>query len=237
MRPYRLVGLLLVAPLLSGSLSARPFAPPASFAQDDGCVVVEDFSGDRVGAFPAKWKAKEEEGLAVYRVMEEGGLRFLRATARGLGVPAGLQVDGWDLATHPVLAWMWRPLEFPRGADERERGRNDSALGVYAVFPNPVGVRSLKYVWSGVAPPNTEFTASLRMTQGRVLRAGPAEPGRWYEERVNVLEDARRRFGGDAAKPAGIGVLTDADDTRSSAAGDYARFRICRDAGSPRRAG
>ena len=237
MLSHKLIGPLLVA--LAGilGLSARPLAPPASFAQDDGCVVVEDFSGDRVGAFPARWKAKDEEGVAVYRVMEEGGVRFLRATAQGLGVPAGLQVDGWDLATHPVLVWMWRPLEFPRGADERERGRNDSALGVYVVFPNPVGVRSLKYVWSAIAPPGTEVTASLRTTQGRVLRAGPAEPGRWYEERVNVLEDARRRFGGDAAKPAGIGALTDADDTRSRAAGDYARFRICRGAGSPRPGG
>jgi len=31
-----------------------------------------------------------------------------------------------------------------------------------------------------------------------------------------------------APKPEGIGVLTDADDTESSAAGDYANFRACR---------
>jgi hypothetical protein len=29
-------------------------------------------------------------------------------------------------------------------------------------------------------------------------------------------------------KPAGIAVLTDADDTQSSAQGDYASFRACR---------
>ena len=29
-------------------------------------------------------------------------------------------------------------------------------------------------------------------------------------------------------KPAGIAVLTDADDTRSRAEGDYANFRVCR---------
>ena len=34
--------------------------------------------------------------------------------------------------------------------------------------------------------------------------------------------------GSDVPKPAGIAVLTDADDTRSSAAGDYANFRVCR---------
>jgi Protein of unknown function (DUF3047) len=44
-----------------------------------------------------------------------------------------------------------------------------------------------------------------------------------------VLDDYRRAFGEDKApKPGGIAVLTDADDTRSTAAGDYANFRACR---------
>ena len=33
---------------------------------------------------------------------------------------------------------------------------------------------------------------------------------------------------GEVPKPAGIAVLTDADDTGSSAQGDYARFRACK---------
>ena len=51
----------------------------------------------------------------------------------------------------------------------------------------------------------------------------------WIEERVNVLQDYTRLFGEPpAAKSAGIAVLTDADDTRSRAEGDYAKFRVCR---------
>lgn len=202
-------------------------AAPASVADGDGCVVIADFSRDTVGAFPESWKPREEEARGVYRVMEERGLRFLRGEAEKSGVPAGRQVEGWNLATHPVLSWRWRPLEFPRGADERRGRRNDSALGVYAVFPHPVAARSLKYVWSETVPQGTEFSASLGLTHGRVLRTGLAAGGSWREERVNVREDFRRRFGDEVPRPIGIGILTDADATGGTASGDYAAFRAC----------
>lgn len=191
-------------------------------------MVLADFSRDTVGQFPASWKPRDEEARGVYTVMEERGLRFLRGVARKSGVPAGLQVDGWNIDTHPVLAWRWRPVEFPRGADERRGRKDDSALGVYAVFPHPVAARSLKYVWSESVPAGTEFSASMGLTHGRVLRTGSG--GRWSEERVNVRDDFRRRFGDEVPRPVGIGVLTDADATRGSASGDYADFRICPDA-------
>lgn len=50
-----------------------------------------------------------------------------------------------------------------------------------------------------------------------------------------MREEGGRRFlradsagAGVPPKPAGIAVLTDADDTRSRAAGDYANFLACR---------
>jgi hypothetical protein len=62
-----------------------------------------------------------------------------------------------------------------------------------------------------------------------VLRSGTAGVNKWTEERVNVLADYRKRFGESGTpKPAGIAVLTDSDDTKSSASGDYAKFRACR---------
>ena len=60
-----------------------------------------------------------------------------------------------------------------------------------------------------------------------ILRSG-AGGDCWVEERVNVPEDYRRLFGGDPGKPHGIGVLTDGDDTKSTAEGDYDDFRLCR---------
>lgn len=214
----------LIALLLLGSL---PIAGPGP-AAGANCVALEDFSRGPIGGFPADWKPRKEEGRTVYSIREEDGRRFLHALARGLGIQAGREVS-WSLDAYPILAWSWRPVEFPRGGDERRSRTNDSALAVYAVFPgSPVSVKSLKYIWSRVVPVGTHLTSSAGNTQVRVLRTGTDGAGRWVDEQVNVREDYQRYFGTEPPRPAGIAVLTDSDETGSSARGDYAGFRACR---------
>jgi len=200
-------------------------AAPALTAQEQ-CVVIDDFSKAKAGEFPAGWKARKDAGKEAYTVAEEGGQKFLRADAKDLGIQAARQFE-WDLKEYPVLAWSWRPQEFPKGADERT-GKNDSALAVYAVFPNNAwSVKSVKYIWSEKVPKGTHIPQTRGNTQGVVLRAGPSDG--WAEERVNVLEGYKRYFKtDDVPKPEGIAVLTDSDDTSSRARGDYAKFRRCK---------
>jgi len=224
MRHFVIGVLLLLAVVLPGMLLAPPIAPA-----DDDCKLIDDFARSPVGEFPSSsWKPRKDSARDVYTVHEEGGKRFLRAVSQGLGVQAAREVQGWDLATHPVLAWSWRPREFPKGADERTK-QNDSPLAVYAVFSHtPVSVKSVKYIWSEKVPKGTHIPQSNGTTQGVVLRTGGGGT-QWVEERVNVLEDYKRYFKtDDAQKPEGIGILTDSDDTSSRARGDYARFRVCR---------
>jgi DUF3047 family protein len=196
---------------------------------EGGCVVVDDFAKAKVGEFPPDWKVRKDAGKEVYTVQEENGRKFLRAVSRGLGIQAAKPHE-WDPAEYPVLAWSWRPQQFPEGANERTSKTNDSAIAVYAVWPHsPVSVKSLKYVWSAVVPVGTHLTSSRDLTQVRVLESGTDRKGQWVEERVNVLEDFKRYFGGDSVpKAEGIAVLTDSDDTKGVAAGDYADFRLCR---------
>jgi hypothetical protein len=203
------------------------FAPSTSVAED--CRTVEDFSKGKVGQFPPDWKPRKDAGRQVYAVQEQDGKRFLHAAARGLGIQAAKELE-WDLTAYPVLAWSWRPVEFPKGSDERQSKTNDSALSVYAVFPHTSwSVKSVKYIWSAVAPVGTPVTTSQGLTKGRIVRSGTQRKGEWVEERVNVLEDYRKYFKeSDVPKPAGIAVLTDSDDTKSSAQGDYANFRLCK---------
>ena len=88
----------------------------------------------------------------------------------------------------------------------------------------------MKYVWSEKVPVGTPLSSNSGLTQGRVLRSGqPASKDAWVEERVNVLKDWQAAFKeSETPKPGGIAILTDADDTKSTAAGDYANLRVCR---------
>ena len=201
----------------------------AASARAEDCVVIDDFATGKVGEFPPEWKPRKESGRGVYSIQEDKGKRFLHAVSRGLGIQAARQYE-WDLAADPVLAWSWRPIEFPKGADERNAKTNDSALAVYAVFPNNAfSVKTMKYIWSAVVPVGTRLTSSAGLTQVLVRRSGTSGKNEWTDERVNVLDDYRKYFGAtDTPKPAGIAVLTDADDTNTSAQGDYANFRACK---------
>jgi len=201
--------------------------PAAGGAEE--CVTVDNFSQGKVGEFPPDWKPRKDAGRDVYSIQDLDGLRFLRALARGLGIQAAKQYE-WEPKAYPMLAWSWRPVEFPQGSDERQSKTNDSAVAVYAVFPHsPWSVKALKYIWSGVVPVGTRLSSSAGLTQVVVLRNGADRKGQWMEERVNVFEDYKKFFDEtETPKASGIAVLTDADDTKSVAQGDYSNFRVCK---------
>ena len=219
------VSILLLQVLLGGVPSVLLAQAPAG-----DCVVIDDFSSSKDGAFPEGWKPRKDSGRPAYAVHSEGGLRFLRATAKNLGIQAAKELKDWNLDQHPVVAWKWRPREFPKGANEQS-GKNDSVLSVYAVFPHSrISVKSVKYIWSEKVPVGTHLESSQGLTQVIVLRSGPSEkPETWVVEKRNVVEDYKKLFNeAQVPKPIGIAVLTDSDDTKSSAEGDYADFKVCK---------
>jgi len=220
---------MVAARTLIAAVAALAWLAGATPAPAEDCVPITDFSTGKVGEFPPDWKPRKDSARGVYAIKEEGGRRFLHAASRGEGVQAAKEF-AWDLNAYPILAWSWRPLVFPQGSDERKSSTNDSVLSVYAVFPHTSwSVKSVKYVWSAVVPVGTRLDSSKGLTQVRVLRSGAEDKGKWVDERVNVLDDYRAYFKTqDVPKPAGIAVLTDSDDTKSSAEGEYANFRVCK---------
>src|SRR5438132_6060443 len=155
-------------------------------AAKSDCRTIEDLSKATVGELRGGWKLRKDSGKEVYRAAEESGLRFLRATAKGLGVQVAKEYE-WDLGAYPVLTWSWRPLEFPKGGDERESKTNDSVLAVYLLVPYSriTGPRAVKYVWSEKVAVGTRLNSNMSLTQVRVLRSGaPEKKGEWVDERA-----------------------------------------------------
>ena len=212
---------------LAQVLLALVFVAAPAAAQD--CVTVDSFSKGKVGQFPPDWELRKDAGREVYSIQEMDGLRFLRAIAKGLGIQAARKHE-WDPRVYPMLTWSWRPVEFPAGSDERQAKTNDSVVSVYAVFPHtPWSVKTLKYIWSAVVPVGTRLSSSAGLTQALVIRNGTDRNGSWTEERVNIFEDYKKCFDEtETPKASGIAVLTDSDDTKSTAQGDYANFRLCK---------
>ena len=168
--PLRLIAMALASLVVAGS--------GQSAAQGEGdCVVIENFAKAKVGEFPPGWKVRKDAGMQVYSVREEDGRRFLHAHAKGHGIQAAKQ-HGWDLNAYPILAWAWRPLEFPHGAHEQE-GKNDSPLAVYMLvdYSRVRGPKAVKYIWSERVPVGTRLNSNYGLTQVRVLRSGADSRG------------------------------------------------------------
>src|SRR5688572_33499760 len=85
--------------LVVAVLLLLPALPPLDVSAQGDCVSLEDFKKSRVGEFPAEWKVRKDAGQRVYTVAEEGGVRFLRAVAKGVGIQAGRETKGWDLSS------------------------------------------------------------------------------------------------------------------------------------------
>jgi hypothetical protein len=193
--------------------------------QAEECIVLENFSSSALNSFPNGWRPREPAGRAVYTVLRDGDMFFVRARATGAksagnGIEADRSVK-WNLEEYPVLRWQWRARAFPAGADEQS-GKDDSALGVYIGFCPPQDLalceRSLKGQLSltdritmpklllakGVG--SLKYIWSERLQKGlefenqrksvKVLESGvPSDRDHWVQERVDVAAEYKRRFG------------------------------------------
>jgi hypothetical protein len=185
------------------------------------------FDGNEIGKPPSGWVCRNGSAAEVYSVQSEEGKKFLRADARGKGVQIGREM-AWSLKEFPILEWQWRAVLFPKNGDERKKATDDSVLGIYVVFGQWPLLKVIKYVWSEVLPAGTclesPFSSRTKMI---VLESGRGLEGQWVAERRDVLADFRRLFGGGEAPTArGVAMLTDADNTKSHAIGDYGDMEI-----------
>ncbi len=240
-RSTRSLSLLVIVPVVALALGA----PQIVTGAPDGAALAGEapapesglalgtFEHDTPGRPPEGWKARGGDIEDVYTVRNEQGDKYLHADARGTSVQIGKE-QSYDVSRYPVLTWRWRVTALPEGGDERKKATGDSAAGVYVVFGGWPIPKTVKYVWSATLPPGTRTESPFAgQTKIVVLESGTAKAGRWVEERVNVLEDYRKFFGEDPGEAKGIGILSDADNTKSRAVADYDDI-VARPAGDAR---
>jgi hypothetical protein len=238
LRAITAVAVLGSAAALLSSAGAHA-SPDAFLVNPEGVqtIALEDFSAYAVGGFPRTWKVRGSmaEAQAVYRIAEDGrDGRFLTARADGQSIMIGLERP-FEPARYPYLRWRWRVRQLPVGADERDKTKNDSAAGVYVIFPGKLFVpRVLKYVWSTTAPVGMrQPSPAASNTKIIVLESGVLSAPAWRTATVNVERDYLALFGSPAPTARGIGVLTDGNDTGTLAEADYAGFELLPQASEP----
>jgi hypothetical protein len=191
-------------------------------------IPVEDFSRFKPDTFPEGWKARGGDGSKIYRI-KANPESYLEAKAISASVPIAKKFE-YDLKEYPFLSWQWRAFELPQGGDERYKKTGDSAAAIYVIFPGLLRPDNIKYVWSSSLPIGTTTESPYNgKTKIVVLRNQSSPLGTWMSEKVNAYEDYKRLFGCEPKHAQAIGLMSDSDNTESTAHADYKGISISKE--------
>jgi DUF3047 family protein len=234
-----ITGLALLGSAVLGTAAGRP-------------ELVFGFTpGTEPDGAPPGWEPvsfKRVERRTRYTVLREGAGHVLRAesqaAAAGLYHPLDL-----DPREYCLVSWRWKVDGVVERADARRKEGDDYAARVYIAFrydPRSAGVwekatygalrlfygqyppgRAIGYVWDNRLAPGTALPSPYtERTRMLVLESGTARVGRWVEEERDLCADYRRLFTGEPPRIAGVGVMTDTDDTGGRAVAYYDSIRL-----------
>jgi hypothetical protein len=218
-------------------------------------IEVARFSRKKVGEpLPARWRPYiilPSKPRTEYRLVDTGDGIALEGFAEraASGLYRRLRIDPH---VHSHLEWRWRVPRLIPGADARVAAREDSPVRLMISFhgdAQKMDVESraklrlakalsgqslpyatLMYVWSNQLAPgtvvNNPHIDRIRMI---VVESGARRLGRWVEVRRHLVEDFRKAFGEEPGDIVAVGLMTDADNTGSTARGVYGDITIRRD--------
>lgn len=191
-----------------------------------------DLIDDFEGGLSSGWAMKGFHGQTDYAVVPEGSGHVLHAYSRAAASGLFFKRE-YDLHDAPFLSWRWKVANIIPGGDESQKSGDDFSARIYVVFPHWFfpKTRTISYVWGNrlkvgafVPSPYTKNAMLL------AVESGTEKVGTWIVEKRNVLEDYRRLFGEEPPLVGAIAVMTDTDDTGTSAEAWYDDLRIERPA-------
>lgn len=190
----------------------------------------ESFSGPEL-TWLSPMPLRKETILRVYSVAHESDQAFLHAHHDAFSDDAPPAVHFGKsfrdqkpaLSSIRLLRWKWRVLEHPQATGDPWK---DIAASLYVATRQPSLFRSgrgLKLAW--LSSPGPHGTVEHGFAQFE-LRHDPPGP-QWKQEEVDICGLYRQAFGTcEGEHLVYIGVMTDADNTRSRATADYADFEL-----------
>ncbi|GMR05028.1 MAG: DUF3047 domain-containing protein [Thermodesulfobacteriota bacterium] len=209
-------------------------------------LAVSAFSREDSGKIPSGWKVLDFPKISRhtdYRVAEVDGSFVLVATSESSASAIYRDLD-LDAAEYNTLSWRWKVDDVIKKGDARVKSGDDYAARVYVTFAyEPEKASFLEKVKYGLAraiyklptPGNAvNYIWANRLTKGTAIKnpytekammlaveSGPEFKGVWKTEVRNVYDDYVKLFGEKPPRITGVAVMTDTDNTGSSATAYY----------------
>ncbi|MDT6963770.1 MULTISPECIES: DUF3047 domain-containing protein [unclassified Cupriavidus] len=208
-------------------------------ADDPGVVFSAAKPGD---ALPGGWQNRpvvSGKTPTRYALVAQKGTTVLQADASSAA--SGLVHEGdVDLSKTPVVEWRWKVAAPIPGADNKVGDKEDAPARLVFFFDGrssnlSIGERAealaasaageklpyatLMYIWTNSAPVGTVIP-NPHTSRVQMIVVGN-EPGKWQTLRRNVVSDFQKVFREAPGKLTGYGVMTDTDNTGTTARAWY----------------
>jgi hypothetical protein len=190
------------------------------------------FSFDRKDAL-TEWQEKIFKGRVLYSVKVERTGGYLTAYSKNSASGIFYEIR-FNPKKQPLVSWKWKVIKFP----ERQEGqygtskwieKDDYATRFYVIFPSFIFTRtkSLEYVWDKFLPEGTIMTSPYyKNIKIIVAESGEKNLGKWVYEKRNIYEDFKMVFGREPGNVGAIAIMTDTDNTISTAEADYDEIKV-----------
>jgi hypothetical protein len=221
------------------------------------CATVEPTSSPTAPGPWQSWQTFELPGKrsTSYQTRSDGGRSVVQAKADRSASMFRRQVR-LDPSQLSRVQFSWRVPGLIANADLSDADASDSPVRLVFAFDGDHGRLSsrnrmlfdLAQVLSGEPPPyatlmyvwdNRAGTESVilgpRTDRVRkiVVESGAARVGQWLHYERDLRADFQRAFGEDPGPLIGVALMTDADNTASSASGQYGEVRLIARDGTP----
>lgn len=178
-----------------------------------------------------RWRHTEVKGQTHYEAVTLQGRRCLKADSRH-GASILLAPLHFDPKTYEWLSWSWRVDQLVEGEALDRKDGSDASARLYVYFETP-GLpwqkRNLDYVWSATLPIgtilNSAYSAASKII---VVESGSGSLRTWRQVERNLEDDYERCFGGEPPNVIAIGLMTDTDNTRSTALAYFDDVQVSR---------
>ena len=245
--------------ILAGLVACAPLRPEAA-ARDDS-ITQSRWAGASVSEGPAgpggPWKHQEFPGkrASVYRYEQRDGRDTIavQSNAAASVLRQVLRIEAADLGR---MRFSWKVPALIADANLRDRDYSDSPVRIVLAFEGdrshfsardamlselahaltgePMPYATLMYVWGNHSAPGTVLhnTRTSRIRK-LVMESGPSKLSQWLEYERDVRADFEKAFGEPPGALVSIGIMTDTDNTGSSATAWYGPLRHVRVKASP----
>jgi hypothetical protein len=198
----------------------------------------EDIENPRWSELTLPRRSKTE-----YSLHQQDSMVSIKAVSENSASGLVYKVD-IDPAEFPIIEWKWRVDDLVEGGDFRSKKGDDYAARIYITFDYDksnlglgdhikyetirtfsrfkIPLRAINYIWANDADNDTIApNAYSNWVMMVISESGNERTSEWLSYSRNIYEDYKTAFGEEPPRINGIAIMTDTDNTKSTASAFY----------------